>query len=43
MPFLTEELWHKLGTRGRDLIVSEWVRTERHARPTPPPAPISNG
>nr|WP_310524974.1 valine--tRNA ligase [Polymorphobacter sp.] len=25
MPFLTEELWHKLGVRSRDLIVSEWV------------------
>ncbi|GGE13135.1 valine--tRNA ligase [Polymorphobacter glacialis] len=28
MPFLTEELWHKLGARSRDLIVSEWVRTD---------------
>ena len=28
MPFLTEELWHKLGTRSRDLIVSDWVSTE---------------
>jgi valyl-tRNA synthetase len=28
MPFLTEELWHKLGTRSRDLILSDWVRTE---------------
>ncbi len=25
MPFLTEELWHKLGQRGHDLIVAEWV------------------
>ena len=28
MPFLTEELWHKLGARSRDLILSEWVRTD---------------
>jgi valyl-tRNA synthetase len=27
MPFLTEELWHKLGSRSRDLILSDWVRT----------------
>jgi valyl-tRNA synthetase len=27
MPFLTEELWHKLSTRSRDLILSDWVRT----------------
>jgi valyl-tRNA synthetase len=25
MPFLTEELWHKLGARDDDLIVAEWV------------------
>ncbi len=25
MPFLTEELWHKLGARGHDLIVAAWV------------------
>ncbi len=24
MPFLTEELWHKLGTREHDLIVATW-------------------
>jgi len=24
MPFLTEELWHKLGTREHDLIVAAW-------------------
>ncbi len=24
MPFLTEELWHKLGAREHDLIVAEW-------------------
>ncbi len=24
MPFLTEELWHKLGSREHDLIVAEW-------------------
>ncbi|NJC08146.1 valyl-tRNA synthetase [Polymorphobacter fuscus] len=28
MPFLTEELWHKLGTRTRDLIVSDWVAAD---------------
>ncbi|MGL4541187.1 MAG: class I tRNA ligase family protein, partial [Polymorphobacter sp.] len=28
MPFLTEELWHKLGDRSRDLILSDWVRTD---------------
>jgi valyl-tRNA synthetase len=28
MPFLTEELWHKLGTRSRDLILSDWVRSD---------------
>jgi valyl-tRNA synthetase len=25
MPFLTEELWHKLGARGHDLITAQWV------------------
>ncbi len=28
MPFLTEELWHKLASRSRDLIVSEWVAAD---------------
>ena len=28
MPFLTEELWHKLGKRSRDLIVSDWVAAD---------------
>ncbi|MFZ4688328.1 MAG: valine--tRNA ligase [Polymorphobacter sp.] len=28
MPFLTEELWHKLGTRSRDLILSDWVAAD---------------
>jgi valyl-tRNA synthetase len=28
MPFLTEELWHKLGIRSRDLIVSDWVAAD---------------
>ena len=28
MPFLTEELWHKLGSRSRDLIISEWVAAD---------------
>ncbi|WP_310498271.1 valine--tRNA ligase [Sandarakinorhabdus sp.] len=27
MPFLTEELWHKLAVRSRDLIGSGWVQT----------------
>ena len=25
MPFLTEELWHKLGSRDHDLILAQWV------------------
>ncbi len=25
MPFLTEELWHKLGHRAHDLVVAHWV------------------
>jgi len=28
MPFLTEELWHKLGTRDHDLIVATWPETD---------------
>jgi valyl-tRNA synthetase len=28
MPFLTEALWHKLGARDQDLIVSQWVATD---------------
>jgi valyl-tRNA synthetase len=28
MPFLTEELWHKLGTRDSDLILAEWVAAD---------------
>lgn len=28
MPFVTEELWHKLGDREYDLILAEWVRTD---------------
>ena len=28
MPFLTEELWHKLGCRDYDLIVAEWPVTD---------------
>jgi valyl-tRNA synthetase len=28
MPFLTEELWHKLAPRSRDLIISEWVAAD---------------
>jgi len=28
MPFLTEELWHKLGTRAHDLIVAAWPVTD---------------
>ena len=28
MPFLTEELWHKLGRRSRDLIISDWVAAD---------------
>ncbi|TRW17616.1 valine--tRNA ligase [Glacieibacterium frigidum] len=28
MPFVTEELWHKLGDRPYDLILAEWVKTE---------------
>ena len=28
MPFLTEELWHKLGEREHDLIVAAWPSTE---------------
>jgi valyl-tRNA synthetase len=28
MPFLTEELWHKLGTRDHDLIVAAWPVTD---------------
>ena len=28
MPFVTEELWHKLGARPYDLILAAWVRTD---------------
>ena len=28
MPFLTEELWHKLGARDHDLIVAQWVAAD---------------
>ncbi|MBZ6379726.1 valine--tRNA ligase [Pacificimonas flava] len=28
MPFITEELWHKLGARPYDLIVSKWVSSD---------------
>ena len=28
MPFLTEELWHKLAPRGHDLIVADWVAAD---------------
>ena len=28
MPFLTEELWHKLAPRDHDLIVADWVATD---------------
>lgn len=28
MPFVTEELWHRLGERDYDLILAEWVRTD---------------
>jgi len=28
MPFLTEELWHKLGSRSRDLVVSDWIAAD---------------
>ena len=28
MPFLTEELWHQLGTRDHDLIVAAWPVTD---------------
>ena len=28
MPFLTEELWHRLGTRAHDLIVAAWPVTD---------------
>ena len=28
MPFLTEELWHKLGSRDGDLVVAEWVAAD---------------
>ena len=32
MPFITEELWHKLGAREHDLIVAEWPSlSTRHA------------
>jgi valyl-tRNA synthetase len=27
MPFVTEELWHRMGNRERDLIVSKWPET----------------
>ncbi len=36
MPFLTEELWHKLGTRDHDLIVAAWP--DSGAIPTDAPA-----
>lgn len=35
MPFVTEELWHKLGDRPYDLILAEWVRTDE--------APVDDG
>jgi valyl-tRNA synthetase len=28
MPFVTEELWHRLGDRPYDLILAAWVRTD---------------
>ncbi|PZN94888.1 MAG: valine--tRNA ligase [Alphaproteobacteria bacterium] len=28
MPFLTEELWHKLGSRPYDLVVAQWVAAD---------------
>ncbi len=28
MPFITEELWHKLGSRSHDLIVATWPTTD---------------
>ncbi|WP_426168832.1 valine--tRNA ligase [Sandarakinorhabdus sp. DWP1-3-1] len=28
MPFLTEELWHKLGARPYDLVVAQWVASD---------------
>ena len=37
MPFITEELWHKLGARDYDLIVAKWPigRCDRAARMRP--------
>ena len=31
MPFVTEELWHKLGARPYDLILAEWVQADTRA------------
>jgi valyl-tRNA synthetase len=31
MPFLTEELWHALGTRPYDLILAKWVEADAHS------------
>jgi len=33
MPFITEELWHAMGLRKRDLIVSEWPEPEAQRDP----------
>jgi valyl-tRNA synthetase len=33
MPFITEELWHAMGERNRDLIVSEWPNPKAQIDP----------
>jgi valyl-tRNA synthetase len=33
MPFITEELWHAMGERKRDLIVSEWPEPQAQVDP----------
>jgi valyl-tRNA synthetase len=33
MPFITEELWHAMGDRTRDLIVSDWPTPQAQADP----------
>ncbi|RJF93091.1 valine--tRNA ligase [Sphingomonas cavernae] len=40
MPFITEELWHAMGTREHDIIVAQWPHADTHALDTEAAAEI---